>query len=307
MFKVEPTGNWKLGLGLSLITAIMWGSLPIALKALLQYMDVATINWFRFTIAFIIVGSVFLKRNYRKYKSLAQPKNAALMLIAVLGLLGNYASYAVGLDHITPGGAQILIQWSGISLLLGSILLFGERFNRQQWFGVGLFLIGMGLFFNLRISELQQGGERFAVGALWILFAGTVWAIYALAQKALLSTFGSQDILLIIYFSGFVAFLPMAEPSTISTLNQEGILLLAFVSLNTIIAYGAFSEAMVHWQASKVSMVNNIGPLLTLVFVAIINWLSPGYTPVEPMNLLSGCGAILVVIGSSMAVLSNRH
>jgi len=47
----EISGRWRLGLFLSLTTAILWGVLPIALKGLLQYMDVNTITWFRFLIA----------------------------------------------------------------------------------------------------------------------------------------------------------------------------------------------------------------------------------------------------------------
>ncbi len=40
--------NWKLGFGLSLITAVLWGILPIALKVALTELDAWTITWYRF-------------------------------------------------------------------------------------------------------------------------------------------------------------------------------------------------------------------------------------------------------------------
>ena len=42
----RTTGNWRLGLGLSLITVVLWGLVPVALAIVLTKLDTYTINWF---------------------------------------------------------------------------------------------------------------------------------------------------------------------------------------------------------------------------------------------------------------------
>ena len=54
--------NHSLGFILSLITAFMWGVLPIALKELLKGMDASTIVWYRFLFAAFFV----FMANYRE-------------------------------------------------------------------------------------------------------------------------------------------------------------------------------------------------------------------------------------------------
>ena len=47
----KTSGRWRLGVGLSLGAAFMWGLLPIALSGLLEHMSAMTITWYRFALA----------------------------------------------------------------------------------------------------------------------------------------------------------------------------------------------------------------------------------------------------------------
>ncbi len=302
-----PTNNWKLGLGLASITAVLWGLLPIALKALLEQMDVFTINWYRFLVAAVLLSAILLFRGEIELSSLKKPTNLILILIAIAGLLGNYIAYVIGLQTTTAGGTVVLIQLANMLLLIGSLVIFKEHFSARQYAGVIIFFTGLGLFFNIRIAEMFGGINDYLLGLLWVVLAAVVWAAYALAQKALLRDMRSQHILLLIYISGALVFIPGASPSSALQLDAEGIFLLLFVCLNTVIAYGAFAEAMVHWQASKVSVTTSMAPLLTLLFVGLINGVIPNYSPSEPMNSWAYLGAVLVVTGSIAAVLPSRR
>ena len=53
----HPSGRWRLGLGLSLLTVFMWGLLPIALQITLEAMDGYTITWYRFMASAVLLGS----------------------------------------------------------------------------------------------------------------------------------------------------------------------------------------------------------------------------------------------------------
>ncbi|MDB9824440.1 EamA/RhaT family transporter, partial [bacterium] len=78
----------------------------------------------------------------------------------------------------------------------------------------------------------------------------------------------------------------------------------AFCGLNTLVAYGCFSEALAHIEASRVSAVIAMTPLVTLLSVQLIPM--EGIVP-ESLQTITILGAIFVVIGSIMtATLKNR-
>lgn len=302
----KTTGQWKLGLALSLVTALLWGMLPIALKLLLTEMDAFSITWFRFLAAALILGAFQARRGQLPALGTLTGKGWLLMTIAALGLAGNYLLYLVGLDYITPGAAQIVIQLAPMLLLLGGLIVFGERFDAVQWLGFGLLLSGMLLFFNRRLAEIVSSLGDYTIGILLIIVSAIVWAAYALAQKQLLRAMASENIMLMLYLAGVLLFLPTAAPASLLELDGLGIGLLVFASLNTLFAYGAFAEALDHWEASRVSAVLAITPLLTLGFMAIISLFPTTIAP-EPLNALSVGGALLVVIGSMTSALAGRR
>lgn len=302
----RTTGHWRLGLALALTTALLWGTLPLALKLLLARMDPWSITWYRFLAAALILGAFQAHRRQLPALSGLRRGGWTLLTIAALGLTGNYLLYLLGLDHITPGAAQIVIQLAPMLLLLGGLMLFGEQFDRVQWLGVGTLLAGIALFFNQRIGEIFGSLADYTLGLLLICAAAVTWAAYALAQKQLLKSLASENIMLLIYLGGALVFLPTADPGAIGGLDGWGLALLAFASLNTVFAYGAFAEALDHWEASRVSAIIALTPLLTLGFMGLIGPLGGALTP-EPLNGLSVLGAILVVGGSVLAALLGRR
>ncbi|MCO7223962.1 DMT family transporter [Pleionea sp. CnH1-48] len=303
----QTSGRWKLGLLLSLLTAILWGLLPIALKGLLQYMDSVTITWLRFLIAALLLGAFLKHKKQLPDLSLLSSKSIAiLMVIAVIGLTANYITYMYGLSMITPESGQVVIQLAPLLLLLGGLFFFKESFSLRQWFGLGLFLTGLALFFNQRMDELLQAQGDYFNGVILIIIAAVLWAAYALAQKQLLKVYSSEAIMYFIYIAGIVIFLPGSTPQVISSLDAVGWALLLFCGLNTLVAYGAFAEALEHWEASRVSAVLAITPLLTLLFMQITNVFYPDYLEPEPINSLSMIGAVVLVIGSMMTAIANN-
>lgn len=45
------SGRWGYGLFLALLTALLWGILPIKLKQVLQVMDPVTVTWYRLMVS----------------------------------------------------------------------------------------------------------------------------------------------------------------------------------------------------------------------------------------------------------------
>lgn len=297
------SGRWLYGLFLALLTAVLWGVLPIKLKEVLQVMDPVTVTWFRLLVAgSILLGYLAASRRLPAFRALGK-KGSWLLVVAIAGLTGNYVLYLMGLNLLSPGTTQLVIQVAPILLLISSLFVFRERFSLGQGVGLLVLLIGFVLFFNQRLHELLTSLTAYTTGVLIVLLAAFVWAFYGLAQKQLLTVWNSLQVMMVIYLACAVLITPWAHPLQVFELNAlQGWLLFA-CCLNTLVAYGAFAEALAHWEASRVSAALAITPLVTFASVALAATWWPDHVQPEQINLLAYGGAVLVVLGSALTAL----
>lgn len=301
--RTHALSPWQIGFGFSLFTALLFSLLPIALKGLLGGMDPFTITWYRFFFATLfLLGVIALQQGL---PSLGKLRDAGLglLLLASLCLCGNYLLYLLALDHLSPSSAQVLIQIAPVLLLLGSLFIYGESFTRLQWSGLAGVLAGLLLFFHNRLDELLGTMGDYTWGVLLMLAAAVVWAVYGLAQKRLLASLSAQSIILCIYATGALLFLPLAKPAQIEGLSGAQWAMLLFSVAGTSVSYVAFAEAMNRWQASRVSAVLALVPILTIVFAGAGALLLPSLVQAESLSALSIGGALLVVGGSMISAL----
>lgn len=302
----QASGRASLGFALSALTAACWATLPVALKLTLEVLDPITLTWFRFLVAALLTGAwLALRGRLGGYGALGR-RGWTLMAVAAAMLVGNYVFYLLGVQRTTPGNAQLIIQLAPLLMALGGIWVFGERFRAAQWLGMALLAGGMGLFFSDQLRAAVDA-PGYVQGSLLVVLAAVVWAVYALAQKQLLVKLGSMRILLFIYAVAALALWPFARPAALQALDAGQWALLAFCALNTVVAYGAFAEALAHWEASRVSAVLATTPLLCLAAVAAVHALWPASLAPEPIALAGWIGALLVVAGSaSVSLLGKR-
>ena len=301
----QITGKSMIGLSLALTTAVLWGMLPIALKVLLDVLTANTITAVRFLVAAVMVGLwLWLGGKLPKLRVLISKKAGSLMIIAVLGLLSNYIMYLSGLNYLTAETGQVVIQLAPFLMMLGGVVLFKEQLLLWQKIGAVSLVAGLLLFFNERLVQLQQYAGSETLGVLLVIAAAVTWAAYALAQKQLLMHYSSKQIMYLLYVAGTVAFIPVSDFSPLQTMTALHWGLLIFCCLNTVVAYGAFAEALHHWEASKVSAVLAVTPLFTILFAQLLAWLVPDFINAQALNIWSWIGAALVVSGSALTALA---
>ena len=307
MNQPTPDENRWIGPALIAITLLLWGALPVVLKLLLRSLDPFTIAWYRFLFA----GGLLIPFIHYRY-GLTSPfrmhgTTIALATACVLGLCGNYLTYLMGLHRMSPGSAQVVIQCSPIFVLLGGLLFFREPFSRLQWIGLGALTVGMVLFFNQRYSDLLTVVENYAQG-VWLVFAAAVlWAIFMLAQKALLRYLPSASILALVNWFGVLLFLPLAQPSLVCSLPTTPLLLLACSVVFTLISYLSFAESLKRMEASRIGALMALCPVVTIAIIGVLSLIRPGLVPMDSLNELAVFGALLVVIGSMCSSLGKSQ
>lgn len=300
------SGRWQLGMTLAMVTALFWATLPITLKIALESLDAWTITWVRFvSAALALLAWLSWKRSLGVFTTLPA-RTWGMMALAAIMLTGNFVGYLFGVQYTTPSNAQLLIQAAPLLMALGGIWLFRERFGRWQWLGLALVAVGLVSFFVDQTRQTVGIATHYALGALIVFAAAVVWAVYALLQKQLLNHLGSQHLLLFIYAAAALLLTPMAQPMRLLQLDALHGWALFYCCVNTLGAYGAFAEALAHWEASRVGVILALTPLLCVAAVAATHHWWPDLISVEHIATWGWVGAALVICGSALVSLARK-
>ena len=302
------SGRQLLGVTLALFTSYTWATIPIILKLLVQWVDVYTLTWFRFQVAGLLLLPLVLRRQ-GACAGIFRLRGVPLLLLilAIVGLCGNYQAYMSGLRFVSPATGQVVMQISPLLVMLGGLFVFGEVFRRLQWLGFFTLIGGQMLFFYPRYSDLLDLSGNYALGIFLIFLSALLWALYMLMQKQLLVFLAPEAVLGAIYFSGAVFLLPFAAPAAVFALNGIQLLLLLLSSVLTMISYLSFGRALECVEASRVGVIIALMPVLTVLNMGLVTSAFP-QAPLAPeqMTPVAWGGAVLVVVGGILGVVGKR-
>ena len=291
------------GFLLSVVAAGLWGILPIALKELLAGMDATTIVWYRFLAAGLVLSAWLIFKGNLPNIVKATPAVRWILIVAALGLCANYSLFSQSLNYVNGETSEAVIQLTTLFLILGGVVFYKEPFDGIQKLGTAFIVAGLLLFFHDRLASFGSLENQGTIGVLIVFVAAVTWTIYALLQKKLLKSFSSVQILFLIYAFSVVVMLPFISPAKLFQLNGFELALLSFCCLNTLIAYGCFAEALNLWDASKVSAVLALAPLVTIGTLKFIVLFDPNYAFSDRLTIISLLGALFLVVGSVLAAL----
>lgn len=294
-----------MGFLFALITAMAWGSLPIALQRVVAVMTPQTIVWYRFLVAalglFIILGLT------KKLPKISQflPRYRLLALVGVIGLAGNFVLFNTSLKYIEPSIAQIFGQLSSFTMMIFGVVFFKEKLRLNQKIGLSLLIVGLVLFFNDRFT-LFFSINAYSTGIFLAASAALIWSIYGIAQKLMLREFNSQQILFVIYIGCAFVFTPFAEVEQVTVLSGWTLFCFIYCCLNTLVGYGAYAEALNRWDVSKVSVVITLMPLFTILFSYLLYLFYPQHFSKPDLNSMSYIGAFVVVLGAITSAIGHK-
>ncbi|MFC3095553.1 DMT family transporter [Alteromonas sediminis] len=300
------TNHYAKGLILSLTTAVMWGVLPLFLILCLKQMDSSTITFYRFVFAGVVVLFILIAQRRLKPVLHMPIKWRSMLFFTTFLLVLNYVTNVLGLVYLSPGSVQILMQIAPFALMAGGVFFFKESLTKTQKTGIVVLITGLMLFFQQRLPDILTSDKEQPIGIVIIAFSALVWASYALLQKNLLKQYSANQLNVFLYLVGALMLLPFSELGSVSELSVGLLLALLFCCINTLVAYGAFTEALRVWDASRVSAVLSTTPLFTFIFSEIADAIWPALFYVPNVSAMAYVGAGLVMLGSMICALGKR-
>ena len=285
----------------AMLTASLWGFMAIILKVITYELSPVTVVWFRFAIAFMVLAAwtlLFRRSDFAIFK-----RPPFLLLLAALFLAMNYTGFIAGIKYVSPSSSQIFIQIAPVSFALSGIIIFREHVNWKHIVGFILVLAGIGLFYSEQLSELTVGAENFSRGMLLVLGGGLSWAAFATAQKSLLQKIGPNKLNLFIYGACALALVPLVKFTELGGMPAVNWYILIYLGLNTVLAYGSLAMAIKLTEATRVSVIITLNPIITFITMAILSRMQVSWIEPEAFSLLSILGA-LFVLGGAITVIS---
>ncbi len=289
------------GILLAATTAILWGILAIALKVALNYFDSYTIVWFRFTVATLVLVSYFA---FTKPSLLNVYKRPPwMMLLAATLLAGNYIGYMQGIHYAGPAVTQIIIQIGPVILGIIGFTIFNEKITLARGLGFVVATIGFIVFYLNQINDIAPHKSTLNIGVLWTIGAAASWSGYAFINKKLVNKYHAQQINLIIFSLPILLFLPTVNFHFFTLSYDWWVwLLMLALGLNTVIAYGTLSTAFKYAEANKISIVIIMNPVITFIVLELLLLLNINWFPINKVSTLAYAGALLVILGTILAV-----
>ena len=287
------------------ITALFWGVLAIVLKIIDDKVEPITIVWFRFLLAFMILAAWQAAKNPGSFKILIRPP--VLLVIATLALTWNYIGFMMGIHYTTPSNAQLFIQTGPILLALAGIFFFREKITRLQIIGFVIALAGMAFFYRDQLMAFFDVQQKYNLGVIHLLIAAVAWALYAVLQKKLVLKLDIQSLNLFIFGLPVLILLPFVNFASLQHLGLVTWLLLLFGGINTLLSYTTLSKALQLIEASKVSIIIIMNPIITFITMGILTQMNVKWIGHERFSAFSIIGGFLVLSGAVLVAKKQKQ
>jgi drug/metabolite transporter (DMT)-like permease len=285
----------------AIFTASLWGFMAIILKIITGELPPATVVWFRFFFAFVVLSLWTLLFRRSDFSIFRHPP--LLLFLAAIFLGFNYMGFISGIKYISPSSSQVFIQIAPVGFALSGIIIFREHVNWKHIVGFILVLLGIGLFYSEQLRDLASGADHFTLGMFLVLGGGLSWTIFATFQKLLIRKIRPNQLNLFIYGFCSLALLPLVKFSRLQGMPDTNWYILIYLGLNTVLAYGSLALAIKFTEATRVSVIITLNPIITFVTMAILSRMEVTWIEPEAFSVLSILGA-LTVLGGAILVIS---
>jgi len=278
-----------------LLVALIWALNFTVVKATLTQIDPMSFNAFRFMMAIVFMLFVILKRGEKIVVHKGDwPK------IIMLGLLGNLVYqflFIYGINFTFAANAAVMLGTIPVWIAVVGHFFFGERLTRIKLLGILFAFGGVALIMEGSEKGITLASETI-VGDLIILLSASVFGIYTLFSKKMLSRYTPIQFTTLMMLTGGTALIVAGLPWVV-TLDYSGITLAGwggvffsgFLSIG--LSYVIWNYGVRQVGPVRTATFQNLVPVLGLIFgVVLLN---------ETLYLLQYFGAASVIAGIVLA------
>lgn len=253
---------------------IAGGTFPIA-KVALKHFEPFTLAVTRFVIASVAMFAIVkFSGRLRKIERVDWGKFVWLGLLAVPL---NQLLFLYGLKYTTPGRSALYYGATPAFVFMMAIWYLKERVTLAKIAGIAISFLGVALI--LRAGRFDAD---ILFGDILVILAVIAWAGYTIFGKPLIAKYGPMTTTTYALLIGTALYFPFgliyAVKFDYSTVSAAGWLSLLYIAIITsVIAYSIWFWALGRMEASKLSIFQNLQPIIATVlsvlfFGEVLGW-----------------------------------
>jgi drug/metabolite transporter (DMT)-like permease len=283
----------------ALFVTFLWSTSWVFIKlGLRDEIPALTFAGLRYMLAFLCLLPLLLRRRHDMEALRALPRRAWVRLIT-LGLLMytiTQGAQFVGLSMLPSITVNLLLSLTALIVAVLGILLLRETPSRVQWLGIGVYFVGVVIyFFPLSLPQDQMLGIAVVLGGV---LAG---AAASLLGRAVNRENHLSPLAVTVATMGVGAFVLLGAGLLLQGLpaiSPLSWLLIGWLAVvNTAFAFTLWNRTLRVLSAMESSVINN----MMMVQIPILAWLFLG----EAISLKAGVG--FAVAGVGILIVQLRH
>jgi drug/metabolite transporter (DMT)-like permease len=283
----------------ALFVTFLWSTSWVLIKIGLDEIPALTFAGLRYILAFLCLLPLALARPAQRQalRDLSSQEWRWLVVLGIVGYSLTQGAQFLGLAYLPALTVSLLLSFTPVLVALLGIPLLAERLSRPQWFGLGLFVVGVVLYFY-PISLAAGQGVGLAIMAVGV-FANASGSILsrsinrAAFISPLLITVVSMGVGSIVLLAAGILFQGLPRLALVHWL------LIAWLAVvNTAFAFTLWNHTLRTLSAVESSLINSA----MLIQIAILAWLFLG----ERLTLREGIGVVFVGLSVVIVQLYRR-
>ena len=278
------------------VTTLCWGGNWVVGRAIRGEMPPAALNFWRWTVALVVLAPFALPR-LRGKGAVLRRRWPVLLGLAATGVVAFQVLAYLGLRSTETVNAVLLNSAAPLFIILCAWLVDGDRVSPLQLLGMLASFLGIVVIIE-RGDLLQVTQFRFALGDLVILAAMPCWGIYCVLLKRRPRELDGLGLLFAVSAVGVVMLAPMYlaesilfKPATLSLASAAAALYVGLFA--SLLAYVCWNYGVAKVGANRSGFLLHLlpafGTLLAVVFLG------------ESVHLYHFIGIALIIAGVAIA------
>ncbi len=276
-----------------MLAAILWGCIGIFTKTMGELGFTAfELCFIRSIVTVMVIGCFYgiVDRSIFKLEQIIDLKY--FVGSGILSFSFFNFCYITSIGYSSMGVAAILLYTAPAIIMILSRFLFKEKITPRKAIALLATFLGCVLVSGITKGQSQQGYS--VVGILFGLCAGFGYALYSIFGKYALRKYRAMTLVFYtfvmstLFFSCFVNPIALMNKLIETNMVWYG---LVFALLSAVIPYIAYTEGLVHMEASKASIIATLEPI-----VAIVSGVLVFRESVDVIQLIGICMVLIAIM-----------
>jgi len=252
-------------IGMMLVAIIVWAFAFPLIKIGLEDLSFINLTIMRFFIVCIIFVIIFILTP-NKFSKLHKKDIIPIFILGFFGVIVYHFGLNYGEQYISPAIASLIIATIPVQIVILARFILKEKISFKKFIGIILALIGV-LIISIWGREESTLEIEYVFGAIAILVAAIMAALYTIAGKKLLERYNGLSLTVYAILFGSIGLIPFLNQSLINQVTSMTInawFAVIFLALfSTVIGYVIWYIALKIKSASEISIYLYAIPVLS--------------------------------------------